>query len=273
MLNAIGGGVDASVLGKLALGPAQFNGGLHRMAVMVHDTAVKPAAAALTSVVFTLELARTSVRADGDRALGVRIIGAVLLKCALVMLFASHARLVLDGIDGVVAAIVGRVDGVVSDPSGPVGEPLGDRMRPAIEDAGVVGQSGLMILVLIPFLIAQVASLALTVVVWMRFMQVYLLSCFASLPVVFLACDETRSMGAGYLRRYAQAGFQSVTLMVGVALYRGFIADAVRPDGFVDGSNLWQWTVANFGSLMLGSVMLVCMVVLSSSASRAVLGG
>ena len=272
MLNAIGNGIDGSILDRLALGPTDFNAAMHTMAVTVHDTAVKPVAAMVASVVFTLELARASTRADGDRGLGVRIIGSVLLKCALVLLFAGNAVLIIDGIDGVTGEIMTRIgDAVQQGPEG-VTEPLGEQMRDAIDDAGIIGQSGLMVLVLIPFIVSKIAGIVLLAVVYMRFMQIYMLSCFASLPIVFLANEHTRQMGIGYLRRYAQASMQAVTLTVGVILYRTFIGETLRLDGYPDGGNLWQYIIANFGTLMLGAIMLFCMVMASTATAKAVFG-
>ncbi|KAA8830171.1 hypothetical protein [Bifidobacterium tissieri] len=272
MLNAIGDGIDGSVLDRLALGPTDFNAAMHTMAVTVHDTAVKPVAAMVASVVFTLELARASTRADGDRELGVRIIGSVLLKCALVLLFAGNAVLIIDGIDGITGEIMTRIgDAVQQGPEG-VTEPLGEQMRDAIDDAGIIGQSGLMVLVLIPFIVSKIAGIVLLAVVYMRFMQIYMLSCFVSLPIVFLANEHTRQMGIGYLRRYAQASMQAVTLTVGVILYRTFIGETLRLDGYPDGGNLWQYIIANFGTLMLGAIMLFCMVMASTATAKAVFG-
>ena len=272
MLNAIGGGIDGSILDKLALGPAEFNTAMHAMASTVHDTAVKPVTAVVASIIFTLELARASTRVDGDRELGVRIIGSVLLKCALVLLFAGNARLILDGIDGVTTAVMGAINGAIQQGEGPQTQLLGEQMRDAIDDAGIIGQSGLMVLVLIPFIVSQIAGVVLLAVVYMRFMQIYMLSCFASLPVVFMANEHTRQMGVGYLRRYAQTSFQAITLTVGIVLYRTFIGEALRLDGYPDGGNLWQYIIANFGTLMLGAIMLFCMVMASTATAKAVFG-
>ncbi|WP_140463218.1 MULTISPECIES: hypothetical protein [unclassified Bifidobacterium] len=272
MLNAIGGGIDGSILGRLALGPAEFNAGLYNMAGSVHTSAVKPVSATIASIVFTLELARASTRADGDRELGVKIIGGVLLKCALVLLFASHAALILQGIDAVVSQIVSAASGVLAAAPGSETQLLGDQMRSAIEDAGLIGQSGLMVLVLIPFIVSQIAGVVLLAVVYMRFMQIYMLTCFASLPIVFMASEHTRMMGVGYLKRYGQVSFQAITLTVGVILYRTFVGEALRLDGYVDGGDLWQYIIANFGTLLLGAIMLGCLVMVSSATAKAVFG-
>ena len=272
MLNAIGGGINGSVLDKLALGPAEFNAGLYQMAGSVHTVAVKPVSATIASIVFTLELARASTRADGDRELGVKLIGTVLLKCALVLLFAQNAGLILQCIDAITSSIVRTMSGVLAAAPESGGQLLGDQMRGAIEDAGRIGQSGLMVLVLIPFFVSQVAGVVLLAVVYMRIMQIYMLSCFASLPIVFMASEHTRSMGVGYLRRYGQVSFQAITLTVGVILYRTFIAEALHLDGYVEDVDLWQYVISNFGTLMLGAIMLGCLVMVSSATAKAVFG-
>lgn len=271
MLNAIGNGIDGGLLDKLALGPAQFNEAMHAMSVRMHDTAVKPASAAIASIICTLELERTAAKADGDRELGVRIIGMTLFRCALILLFAGNALVILDGIDSVCTGIIARMNTAMPDTSPSEGLMLGDQMRDAIEKAGAIGQSGLMILVLIPFLVAQIAGVVLIAVVYLRFMQLYMLTCFASLPVVFLAAEPTRQMGIGYFRRYGQTSFQAIVLSFGIVLYRTFIGDILQIDDFT-GEDLWGFIIDNFGNFLIGSLMLGCLVMVSTAVSRAIFG-
>lgn len=271
MLNAISDGIDSGLLDRLALSPTEFNETLHTMSLSVHDIAVKPASAAIASIIFTLELARMSVKADGDRELGTRIVFNVLLKCALVLVFASNALHILDSIDSIVTAIVERLSSVTPSDTPTEAVMLGDQMREAIENAGAIGQSGLMILVLIPFLVSQIAGVILIAVVYLRFMQLYMLTCFASLPVVLIAAEPTRTMGIGYFRRYAQISFQAITLTVGIVLYRAFMADMLRINDYT-GEDLWAFVINNFGNFLIGSLMLGCLVMVSSTVSRAVFG-
>lgn len=271
MLNAIGDGIDSTLMDKLSLNPVQFNETMHAMSVNVHNTAVKPVSAAVASVVCTLELARVSARADGDSQLGTRIVFMTLFKCAIVLLFAGNALVILDGIDAVSGDIISGMTSLMPETSTGDDAMLGDQMRDAISKAGTIGQSGLMMLVLIPFLVSQIAGVILVAVVYLRFMQLYMLTCFASLPVVFLAADPTRQMGIGYFRRYGQTSFQAITLTLGIVLYRTFMADMLQIGEFT-GDDLWGFIIDNFGNFLIGSLMLGCLVMVSTAVSRAIFG-
>lgn len=45
---------------------------------------------------------------------------------------------------------------------------------------------------------------------------------------------------------------------------------ALRFDGYTDGADLWQYVIANFGTLCWGAIMLGCLVMVSSATAKAV---
>ena len=64
---------------------------------------------------------------------------------------------------------------------------LGDSMRDAIDSAGTFGQIPCLILLIIPFLVSKGATIVVTVVILLRFVQIYMLTAFNPLPIAFIA--------------------------------------------------------------------------------------
>jgi hypothetical protein len=73
--------------------------------------------------------------------------------------------------------------------------PLGDALRADITKQGLTEKVTLVVLLLLPWLVSVIANVLAIVLVFIRFLQMYLLISFASLPVAFFG-HETRRASA-----------------------------------------------------------------------------
>ena len=112
-----------------------------------------------------------------------------------------------------------------------------------------------------------------TVVLLLRFVQIYLLTAFNPLPIAFIACDETRSWGVNYFKQYAVIVFQCATLYLAVVLYRAFVGNVMNVSGYEKGSSLSGWITSNFSNLLLASVLLIGIVMVSNGVAKKLFGG
>ncbi|NEG89831.1 type IV secretion system protein [Bifidobacterium aerophilum] len=271
MLNTLGGGgVTATAASMLSQAPDTWNPALYSLAVGIHSAAVKPLTSVLLSVVFVMELARNSTKIESDRELGVKIIAGTMFKICLVMVAAQNADLFIRAFNGITSFLIRGVSGRLSFTGGSAGTGLGDAMRDQVKDAGMMGQIALMVILLIPWVIGQIASVIATVVLYVRFIEIYALTAFQSLPIALLVNEETRSIGVGYFKSYARACINGVTLFICLALYQTVVTSAVHvPDASDD---LVSWTMGNFGSLMMAGIMLLFVISISQRVTRAVTG-
>ena len=193
MLNMIGGGGAGSIAtGMLSQGPETWNPALYQLAVNVHDVAVKPLTSVVLAVVFTLELARNSTRIESDRELGVKIVAGTLFKVALVFLAVRNAGLFLRAFDSATQFLMQGASSQLSFDAAGAGGQLGDLMREQVEDAGMMGQAALFFLLAIPWLVSQLAAVVFTVVLYIRFIELYALTAFQSLPFALLVHEDTK---------------------------------------------------------------------------------
>ena len=146
-------------------------------------------------------------------------------------------------------------------------------MRSAIESAGPFGQIPCLILLIIPFLVSKGATIVVTVVVLLRFVQIYLLTAFNPLPIAFIAQEETRQWGINYFKQYASAVFQCATLYLAILMYRTLVGGTLNPSKFKDGDSLSGWVMDNFSGLLLASVMLIGVVMAANSVAKKLFGG
>lgn len=274
MLNAIGSGVDGGTLDLLGNTPQAYSSTVYDFATKVNQVAVKPVAAVILSIMVAFQLARVSTRIDGDRPLGVKIIAATMFRIALLLIAAENAQLFLDAISEATGAIFSAMhDNATTIGDGVVATGLGDAVRNQFSDHDYMGMAGALIVLLIPFLAAKCSQLAVSAVVMLRFFELYLLTAFGSLPVAFLATDETKPMAVAYFRKYASTCVKSVTLYIGIWCYRALVSSGkMSIAGFSDGQHIWDWAIGNFVPLMMSSVVLLGAIGVANAVAKAIVG-
>lgn len=273
MLNMIGGGGAGSITtSMLSQGPQTWNPALYQLALNVHDVAVKPLTSVVLAVMFTLELARNSTRIEGDRELGVKIIASTMFKVALVFIAVQNAGLFIRMFNSVTQFLMtGAASQLSYDTAGQGGQ-LGDVLREQIKSAGMLGQAAMFFLLAIPWLLSQLASVVFMVVLYVRFIELYALTAFQSLPFAFLVHEDTKSIGVGFFKSYARTSLNAVCIFLCLIFYQKIVVDAVKiPDAADQG--MVGWVTGNFGNLMLAGILLFFVIAVSQRISRAIAGG
>lgn len=272
MLNMIGGGAGSVTAGLLSQAPETWNPALYQLAVSVHEVAVKPLTSVVLAVMFTLELARNSTRIEADRDLGVKIVAGTMFRIALVFIAVRNAGLFIGMFNRVTQFLMQGASSQMSFEVAGEGGQLGDLMRDQIRDAGVMGQAALFFLLVIPWLLSQLASVVFTVVLYVRFIELYALTAFQSLPFAFLVHEDTKPIGVGFFKSYARTSVNAVCVFVCLVFYQRIVVDAVRiPDSADKG--MVSWVTGNFGNLMMAGILLFFVIAVSQRVSRAIAGG
>ena len=246
---------------------------MYQLSLTIARSAVKPIASTILAIMCVLEIARVSTRADGDRELGVKLIAMAMFKLVLVFTAAQHCELMLKAIDEIGQSVMNGIHTAAPTTGTAAGAGLGDSMRSAIESAGPFGQIPCLILLIIPFLVSKGAAIVVTVVVLLRFVQIYMLTAFNPLPIAFIAQEETRQWGINYFKQYASAVFQCATLYLAILMYRTLVGGTLNPSKFKDGDSLSGWVMDNFIGLLLASVMLIGVVMAANSVAKKLFGG
>ncbi|WP_169275833.1 hypothetical protein [Bifidobacterium moraviense] len=273
MLNMIGGGGAGSITaGLLSQAPETWNPALYQLAVNVHGVAVKPLTSVVLAVMFTLELARNSTRIEADRDLGVKIVAGTMFKIALVFIAVQNASLFIRMFNQVTQFLMQGVSSQMSYEATGDGGQLGDLMRDQIRDAGVMGQAALFFLLVIPWLLSQLASVVFTVVLYVRFIELYALTAFQSLPFAFLVHEDTKPIGVGFFKSYARTSVNAVCVFICLVFYQRIVVDAVKIPNSAD-KGMVAWVTGNFGNLMMAGILLFFVIAVSQRVSRAIAGG
>lgn len=254
-----------------------YNSAAYSAVVAANSVVVKPLASAIIAIICTLELARTATSAEGDRQLGVRIVAATMFKMVLLIIAAQHVDLILGAIREIAQTLT---KGFIAHlPFGDVSNASSsanwDAIRENLKNAPMLDKVQLFAFLTIPWLIASLAGIALKIVVFLTFTEIYVLTAFATLGIAFLGHPETKQITITYLKRYAGLALKFSVLAAVVFLYATVISSRVglspgslpTPD-----SSLAAWAQEHLKDLVLGPIVFIILIFSSTKIARALTG-
>lgn len=244
---------------------SEYSNDTYNVVTSLHNTGIKPVASVIISMLLVLELARNASRIEADQQLGVKIIAATMFKSVLLVWAAQNAMMFLNAINQIVQNITKNID--EAQKSLPQLPDISDK----VSNAEMMDKAGMVMLLIIPFIVAMAAVLIVKLMVVMRFIELYFMTAFASLPIAFLGHPDTKSMGIGYLQKYAAVSLQAATLMLATKIYPHLPAVNAISIGNPEGS-LSGWIIQNYATFLLAPVLLIVLVFASGKVAKALVG-
>ena len=278
LLNQISQGMDPTISSLLTQTPAGKFPDAYRTVTNIATTAVKPVAMTVLAVVFSLEILHASQSIDQDGTQGVRTITKSLFKIIIVYMAAMNASWLCELITYLIQQIGTGVSRLITLPNTASTDDKATKLGDALENSGALGQANLgqqlvaIIMLLIPFLIARLAGLAVQVLIVARFVELLILTAFGSLPIAFLSYDGTKSWGEAYIREYASCAFSNITLLIGLAVYQPVANSLFAGNKNLGSLSLNEVVFTHWMDLVTVSVLMVALVLISQKASKALFG-
>lgn len=242
-----------------------------------NSVVVKPVASAVIAIICTLELARTATSAEGDRQLGVRIVAATMFKMVLLIVAAQHVDLILGAIREIAQTLT---DGFAAHLSPKDGSDVSSSVdwnvvKENLTNTPVLDRSVLFSLLAIPWFISIFAYIALKIVVFLTFAEIYVLTAFATLAIAFLGHPETKQITITYLKRYAGLALKFAVLSAVIFLYATVFSARLGLSAQelpTDSSFTTAWALAHMGDLILGPIVFIILMFSSTKIARALTG-
>ena len=278
LLNQISQGMDPTISSLWTQTPAGKYPDAYRTVTNIATTAVKPVAMTVLAVVFSLEILHASQSIDQDGTQGVRTITKSLFKIIIVYMAAMNASWLCELITYLIQQIGTGVSRLITLPNTASADDKATKLGDALENSGALGQANLgqqlvaIIMLLIPFLIARLAGLAVQVLIVARFVELLILTAFGSLPIAFLSYDGTKSWGEAYIREYASCAFSNITLLIGLAVYQPVANSLFAGNKNLGSLSLNEVVFTHWMDLVTVSVLMVALVLISQKASKALFG-
>ncbi len=214
--------------------------------LQINDVVIEPIASTIIAIMLVLELARVSSRFEGDRELGIKLVATTLIKSYMLVMVASNSDLILSALNEVGTTVVGGILNLTNVNGAPTRSiVMTQELKDAANNIGMLDAFDVNIMLYIPSLLNTLVSVGIKIIVAFRFFELYILSAFVTLPIVFAAHPDTKSITVGYIRRYGAVLLQTAVIMVSFLVYNAYITAWNQDFGYIPGSSLSEWVFAN----------------------------
>lgn len=250
----------AEIAGTVGTTPQGWNSGVFSMVQSLSDNVVVPIAGVLLAIVMAMELIQMIVDRNNmnDFDLG-QIFKWVFKSFFAVMLVTSTWDIVM-GIFDLAQAVVSNAAGVIiADTSLDLSAIVTD-MEARLMEMEVGALFSLWIQSALIGILSWVLTICIFIVVYGRFLEIYMVTSIAPIPMATLGNREWSQTGQNYLRSLFALGFQAFLIIVCVAVYAVLVKSIAVDDDVIKAI----WTC-------IGYTVLLCFTLFkTSSLSRSV---
>jgi len=260
----IGGGPNGGSFSALGQSLPEYHQSMWQTVETVHNVAVKPVTSAILAIMFVLMLVRTSAHVEGDSQLGVRIVAATMFKIAIVFVVAQNAMNILNAILSISTDITKTI---LTNPAASQGD-VGTKMLDRINAMNPMEQIGALILLLLPFIVALVVAVVPFVLIFVRFLQLFIMAAFSSLPLAFFGHEDTKQISIGYLKAFAATALSGTVMVLAIKLYAAIGFSGL---GKFNGEVL-PFITGNFWNMLLAPLVLVFILLTANGLAKKLVG-
>ncbi|MGO5413727.1 conjugal transfer protein TrbL [Slackia isoflavoniconvertens] len=202
------------------------NVSMYDIAHGVWKVAILPIGCGVLSLVFTVKLIQISQRIDGNASMpGVKEVVFLLVFFAVFLFLIQHSFELMQSIYEVVGLAIDRVLGLFGT-GGALNLPA---VSIVTTDDDIPALLAMLIVSLISWVVVLTAYVVALVVCWARALQLYIMAAFSPIPLAFMALDDTRQIGVGYLKSFTAvciAGLIILILLIAFPIVLGGITGA-----------------------------------------------
>lgn len=258
-LNNIKTTTTKSILGKSfenLLG--KKTGGLYEIVTTVHRDFVTPIAASILSLVMLIQLVKISQRIDGTATLPA--IKDILFLAVYAVIF---IWLIKNSVD-ICAAAYDMFNKIING----ITQVKIDDIKEVTVASSVsedLGKSGTMFVIgLLMFLASWVIKAAVSIMCYMRALQLYVYTAFSPIPFALLGFDETKNYGVNFCKNFIAVALSGAIIMLALSAFPSLFNFSGGEIKGISG-DLW-------GSLC-AIIAMTMVIIKSGSIARDVLGG
>jgi len=235
------------IAGQVGMTPQAWNGGIYNMIHNLSQTVMLPIAGVILAFVMTLELIKLITEKNNMHDVDTWMFFKWIFKTAAAVLIVTNTWNIVMGIFDVAQGVVNSAAGViVGETSIDASSFLAD-LQTQLEAMDTGALLGLLFQSLIVRLAMPVLSICISVIVYGRMIEIYLVTSIAPIPMAMMLDREMGGgMGQNYLRSLFALGFQAFLIIVCVAIY------AVLVQNIATDSDISQaiWTCMGYTVLL-----------------------
>ncbi len=252
----------AGITHQVALGPAAWNGSIFGLISNLSGAVILPIAGAVVSFVLCGELISLVVDRNSFHDLDSGFLFRFLFKACIAVFCLGHTTDIVMGIFEVGRLLVEKAGGVIVSETGiDVGNTIQDMFSDQLSSMEMGELCLLCLETSLASLAMKIIAVLVTVVLYMRMVEIYLYISVAPIPFSTLISREWGNIGTNYIRGLSALALQGFFIMVIVGIY-SVLVSTISVAGNLH-SAIWS---------VLAYTLLLCFSLFhTSSISRSVL--
>ncbi|MDO4460562.1 MAG: CD0415/CD1112 family protein [Clostridia bacterium] len=209
----------SSIAGEVSKTPQQWNASVFSMIQSISSSVIIPIASIIIALVMTYELISMIIEKNNMHDVDTWMIFRWVFKAFITITLVSNTFQITMAIFEVGQSIVNSASAIVGSNSAVNVDEVVGNLETLLEDMEIGEMLLLTIESLIMSLAMKIISLLITVVLYVRMMEIYIYTSVAPIPFSTLMNREWGNIGNNYIRGLVALAFQGFFIMVIVGIY------------------------------------------------------
>jgi len=225
--------VDASVADvayQVGQTPLGWNSGVFNMVRNLSETVVLPIAGIILTFVLCYELIQLIIEKNNLQDFDTFNIYKWIFKCFVAVFILTNTWNIVMAVFDLAQSVVNQSAGIISGDLALGSPEMLEAIRTQLEDMELGALIGLFFQVQIVGLLMEIMAIVVTIIVWGRMIEIYLVTSIAPIPLSTMVNREWGSIGNNYLKSLFALAFQGFLIMVCVAIYAVLVSNFVVSD-------------------------------------------
>lgn len=191
----------------------------YALVMEVQTYVVGPIALSLLAIFILLEFQKISLKVEGAGGapmLGFEMIIKSLIKFVLCYIVILRIQVILDGILAITSNLTARV---VELGNNSTLRDVGDRLSAAVDALSWWEQLVVLLIMCVMFLLSLVVRVLIQVMIYIRFMELYVFCAMAPIPMGALPSQEFSSMAKSFFKNFAAIGLQATFIALALIIF------------------------------------------------------
>ena len=218
------------IAGEVGMTPAAWNSSIFNMIRNLSETVIVPIAGIILTFVMCYELIQLIIEKNNLHDFDTWIFFKWIFKTFVAVLLVTNTWNIVMGVFDITQSVVNDSAGVIiSDTSIDIATVITD-IEAKLDAMSVGGLLGLWFQSLFVGLTMKALSICIMLVVYVRMIEIYLVTSIAPIPVATMVNREWGGMGQNYLKSLLALGFQAFLILVCVGIYAVLIQTIAATD-------------------------------------------
>ena len=241
--------------------PAAWNAGVFSLIRQISETVILPIAGLILTFVATYELIQMLIDRNNLHDIDTWLFFKWIFKTAAAILILSNTFNIVNAVFDVSQSVIARSAGVIQGSTDITPDMLAT-LETTLEGMSLGSLVGLFMQSMLIHSTMWALNIIIFVLVYVRMLEIYMLTSLAPLPLATLSNREVGQMGQNYLKSLFAVGFQGLLILLCVGIY-GVLVQGISTSGDPIGA-IWG---------CVGYTVLLCfMLFKTGSISKSIFG-